>query len=334
MTNRRWKPLYLTATIFVLLCVLCAAAVQALEKPKDYPKRPITMIVPFGAGGGSDQVARAIAPPLEKVLGVPIQIVNKPGGNATVGFADFWATRPDGYTLLQYVDDAATHYAAGILDKDPTEDYIPLCIAQIAYSQLYIRSDEKKFSDWDSLVAYAKAHPGAVTVANIAQEGNLERILMDQLQTAAGVKFTQVSFDKPGERYAALVGGHVDALLEQPGDVKAYLESGDMKPVITLLKSRPKAFPDAPCVADLDLDMKILYKVRGFYVKKGTPDHIIRYLEASFKDAWDSEQFQKFNNSKYLMDLSYMGTEEAKSLLKEMIATYIEVYKNIGLIKK
>ncbi len=99
-----------------------------------------------------------------------------------------------------------------------------------------MRPKDERFPNWEAFIKYAKANPGKVTVANVAHQGSMERVTMYQLEKALGFKVSQVSFDKPAERYGALVGGHVDALFEQPGDVRAYIESNDMKPILTLLK--------------------------------------------------------------------------------------------------
>ncbi len=159
-----------------VVCMFCGSMVLGAEKPKDYPRRPVTVIVPFGAGGGADSMARTFLQQVSKNLGVPVIVVNKPGGNATLGFNDFWTAPADGYTLLQYNDDGVTHYVSGILKQNPTKDYIPLAIGQVVYSQIYIRKNDPRFHDWESFVKYAKAHPGEVTLGNIAQRGNLEEV--------------------------------------------------------------------------------------------------------------------------------------------------------------
>lgn len=306
---------------------------QAVEKPDNYPKRPVTVVVPFGAGGGADQMARAFLPEVSKIIGVPIIIVNKPGGNATLGFYDYWSTPADGYTLLQYNDDGVTHKVSGILKQDPTVDYQPLGIAMIVYSQIYIRGNDKRFNDWDSFLKYAKANPGKVTLGNIAQKGNLEEVQAAQLMKATGIQFRQISFDKPSERYAALVGGHVDALLEQPGDVAPYLKSGDMKPVISYTDARPAEFQDIPCLKELDTNVVNIYKVRGFYCRPTLDKDIQAYLREAFKRAFLSDSFQKYVSDKYLVDTQYRDLDQSLELLRGMMETYAKTYQELGYIQ-
>lgn len=311
-----------------------SSILYAVSKPKDFPTRPITIIVPYGAGGGSDQLTRAFAAALEKVVGVPIIVVNKPGGGGVAGLSDFFMAPPDGYTLIEHIDDAATLYAAGKIKENPAEDWFPLAICQITFSQLYVRPDDERFPDWNAFLKYAKEHPGKLTIANVAHKGSMERVVMYQLMEALDFKVTQISFDKPTERYGALVGGHVDALFEQPGDVRRYIEAGKMKPILTMLNERPSAFPDTPCYKDIGINLKPLYRFRGFFIRKGVPEDRVKWLEECCKKAFDSESFQKFNRSKYMHLInSYRDIEGGKKLIQETIDTYRAFYKKLGLIK-
>lgn len=331
MRGRSWHSV-LSGILCLSLCLATAAG--AAEKPKDYPRRPVTFIVPFGAGGGADQMARAFLQQVGKIIKVPVIVVNKPGGNATLGFNDFWTAPPDGYTLLQYNDDGVTHYVSGILKQNPTKDYLPLAIGMVVYSQIYIRSNDSRFHDWESFLAYAKAHPGQVTLGNIAQRGNLEEVQAVQLERAAGIKFRQISFDKPSERYSALVGGHVDALLEQPGDVAPYLKSGDMKPVFSFTDARPAEFQDIPCLSDLDATMSNVYKVRGFFMNAAMSADKRAWLLDVFRQAYESKEFQTYISDKYPADTKYRDYEQCIALLNDMIATYTRTYKELGYTRQ
>ena len=329
MERRTFWRMALVMTLIVAFCL--PATLFAMEKPDGFPKRPITMIVPYGAGGGSDQLARAMATALEKVVGVPIKVVNKPGGSGVAGLSDFFMARPDGYTITEHIDDAATLYASGVIKQDPSVEWYPACIAQIAFSQIYVRPNDERFPNWDALVKYAKANPGQIKLANVANVGSMERVVTSLLTQDQGIKMTQVSFDKPAERYGSLVGGHVDALFEQPGDVRPYMESGDMKPIVTILNERPEAFSDVPCLKDIGAKFNPLFRFRGFFIRKDVPMDRQKYLEWALKEAWNSEGFQKFNQRKYMHLInSYRGIEGGKKLVAETI----ETYRKMGVTKK
>ena len=311
---------------------LTAVSAYAMNKPGNFPDRPIILIVPYGTGGGSDQLSRALAFSLEKVVDVPIIVVNKPGGGGIAGLSDFFSARNDGYTLVQHIDDSATLYAAKKIKENPAVDWFPVCIVQITFSQLYISGKSKKFTDWDSVLQAMRTKK--LTVANVSHMGSMERISMYLLEQSLNFKTTQVSFDKPAERYGALIGGHVDLLFEQPGDVKAYIKSKDMIPVLTFLNVRPEAFSDVPCLKDINANIEPLYRFRGFFIPKGVPLDRIKYLEWAFSEAWNSEAFQKFNISKYMHLInSYRNIEDGKKLVNDTVAFYEKMYKELGIIK-
>lgn len=331
--SNKWTKL-LGAWLMGSLLLMLSAAAQAAqpEKPDGFPDRPITIIVPFGAGGGSDQFARALAEPMSKVLGVPIQVVNKPGGGGRAGIPDFMAAPTDGYTIMQFSDDVLTQYSSGKISENPTVDWVPIGIGNVTFSQIYIKPDNDKFSDWESLVAYAKENPGEVPMANISHRGSMERVTTANLEEAAGIKFKQISYDKPSERYAALVGGHVETLFEQPGDVVNFIKAGQMKPILTILKEKPKAFADTPSLADVGIDIQPLLRVRGMVVQNGIPEERIAYLEWAFKEAWNSESFQKFLERKYMTVISsYRDSEGSVELIRALVETYNEAYEKLGI---
>lgn len=322
--------LALTSAIAMIISINTASA---LEKPADgFPQRPITLIVPYGAGGGSDQVSRAMARSITEATGINFQVVNKPGGGGTAAIPDFMIAPADGYTIMQHIDNASSSYAKGDIKENPAADWVPLCTAQITLSQLYIRTDEKRFTDWKSFLAYAKANPGKVSIANVGKVGSMEVINMNKLEKALGFKTKPISFDKPAERYASLIGGHVDALFEQPGDVSRFLENKTMKPILTFFNERPKDFSDVPTHKEVGADFDALLRFRGFYVKKGTPAERLNYLAAACQKGFQTESFQAFNKSKFmhLID-SFRDSKGSIDLVNGAVETYKTTYKELGL---
>jgi len=324
----------LLAGVGLAVPALAAELPAKMEKPGGFPERPLTMIVPYGPGGGSGQVARAMIQGVKETAGFDITPDYKPGGGGMVGLKTYMAAPADGYTILQHIDDATSGFAAGRTDVNPAKDLIPLVISQITFSQIYIRGDETRFKDWKSFVEFAKKAGGKATIANVAGEGSMERVNMNLIAEHFGIKLQQVSFDKPAPRYAALKGGQVDAMFEQPGDVKGFLQSGDFKPILTLLKDRPKAFADVPAMADVGLTFKPLMRFRGFYVHKTTPPDRVKYLQWAFQKGYHTDNYLKFNKGKF-MDLipSFRDTAGAIELINETAAGYRTTYKKMGLIK-
>ena len=309
-----------------------AASALAQDKPADFPERPLTMIVPYGAGGGSDQLSRAMAAAMEPTLGQPIQVVNKPGGGGMAAVPDFMTAPADGYTLLESIDDAVTNHVSGKLSENPGADWEPLCMAQITFSQIYVHPDDERFNDWEGFVAHAKENQ--LSVANVGNVGSMERVNMLKIEQALGFETNQIAFDKPAERYAALIGGQVDALFEQPGDVRNFLDAGQMVPILTIYPERPDAFADVPTHVEAGADFEALLRFRGFYVHPDVADDRKRFLEAACKQGFDSADFQTFNESKYMTLIdSYRDTAGSRDLIAGAVDTYTAVYKEIGLIE-
>ncbi|MGI9304716.1 MAG: Bug family tripartite tricarboxylate transporter substrate binding protein [Gammaproteobacteria bacterium] len=330
-------PVFLGAAVLAagLFCAAFAAQdslPDKMDSPGGFPERPLTMIVPYGPGGGSGQVAAAMAAAVTELTDAGINRDHKPGGSGMVGLTSYMALPADGYNVLEHIDDAASAFASGSSEINPAEDLIPLVISQITFSQIYIRANEDRFSDWDSFVKFVKDQGGKTTIANVSREGSMERVMLKQVTDHFGVEMQQISFDKGGPRYAALKGGQVDALFEQPGDVRGFLDSGDFRPIITLLNERPSAFPDTPSMKDVGMDIEPLFRYRGFYVKKGVPEDRLKWLQWAFQKAFHQQSYQDYNKKKF-MDLidSFRDTEGAKQLITDTIGIYKERYKEMGI---
>ncbi len=300
--------------------------------PDGFPARALTMIVPYGPAGGSGQVAQAMAQAVTELTGVAINRDHKPGGSGTVGMTAYMAAPADGYTVLEHIDDASSAHALDSGRPNPASDLIPLVTSQITFSQIYIRSNETRFNDWESFVAWVTAQDGKATIANVSKEGSMERVSMKFITDATGMKIQQISFDKGAPRYGALAGGQVDALFEQPGDVRNFLDAGKFKPILTLLKERPSAFADVPSLTDVALDFEPLYRFRGFYVHKDAPADRVKWLQWAFQKAYCEPSYQKYNESKFMTLIeSFRDTQGSRDLIGTTIKQYRDVYKEMGL---
>ncbi len=298
-TSVAFASIVLSANVAYAACITDNLP-ASMDKPGGYPTRALTMVVPYGPAGGSGQVSQAMAQAVSDLTGVSINRDHKPGGSGTVGMTAFMATPANGYTVLEHIDDASSAHALDSGRPNPASDLIPLVISQITFSQVYIRVEEDRFNDWDSFVKWVKAQNGRATIANVSKEGSMERVTMKFITDATGMKIQQISFDKGAPRYGALAGGQVDALFEQPGDVRKFLDAGIFKPIITILKERPSVFAEVPSLTDAGLDFEPLFRFRGFYVHKDAPADRVKWLQWAFQKAYCQPSYQKFNDSKYM----------------------------------
>ena len=134
----------------------CKVKEASMDKPGGFPERALTMIVPYGPAGGSGQVAAAMAESVAGFTGVAINRDHKPGGSGTVGMTAYMASPADGYNVLEHIDDASSAHALDSSQPHPARDLIPLVISQVTFSQIYIRTNETRYNDWESFLAWVR----------------------------------------------------------------------------------------------------------------------------------------------------------------------------------
>ena len=316
----------------VALAGECKVSESSMAKPGGFPDRALTMIVPYGPGGGSGQVAAAMAEAVSGLTSVGINRDHKPGGSGTVGMTAYMAAPADGYTVLEHIDDASSAHALDSSKPNPAVDLIPLVISQVTFSQIYIRTNETRYTDWPSFVEWVKAQDGKATIANVSKEGSMERVIMKFITEASDMEIQQISFDKGAPRYGALLGGQVDALFEQPGDVRKFLDADNFKPILTVFNERPGVFSDVPTHREMGMDFEPLLRFRGFYVHKDAPADRVDWLKWAFQRGYCEDSYQVYNESKFMTVIdSYRDTNGAIDMINGAIAQYRDVYKEMGL---
>jgi len=309
----------------VLLLIACLGlfACTPADKP-DFPSEPIRTIT--GWLGGSSQFLEAIANEARHTLGVPIEIVNVVGREGMDAIREFQAAPKDGYTILTINDMHFSYFAQGRIDIDPSQDWIPILIGNLAISQIYIRTDNQRYSDWDELLAYAKDH-GELRVATVGTLLDMEGRLIRNLERTFGVRFQQVSYERAPERYASLLEGHTDLLIEQPGDVKEFIEAVELKPILTLWTQRVEGFESVPTARERGADFVPLLRIRGLAVSKGTPKDRIEILKAGFRAAFNSQTFQHHLKERTLDLVPY--PDDPVTTIREQIEIYKKLYPGL-----
>jgi len=330
------KGILATVTGGIVIAVATTASYAAgPKKPDNYPNRPITVICCYGKGGGSDQSVDAIVNPASKATGIKFNKINISGGGGINCLPQFLQAPADGYTILQHIDTLPSRYAEGRIDVGPN-DLEPLLTMNVAPTAIFIKPDDKRFltngkPDWNKVVDYAKKNPGKLTASNINIP--MELVTMAQVEKHFGIKVKQVLYDKPAERYGAVIGGQLDILMEQPGDVSKHVQAGKLAPILAIWPERFALYPDTPATGkDYGMKGQPLTRFRGMFVRKGTPKEIVDYLAAIFADAYKSKEHQDFVKRKS-MDIvpSYRSAAETKKELEDEVKTYAEAYKELGM---
>ncbi len=259
----------LTALAAVALGVLGGAPAEAA-----YPERPITMIVPWGAGGGTDATGRILASLMEKDLGVPVNVVNRTGGSGVIGHSAIATAAPDGYTLGVVTVEIGMMHWQGLTDLT-YKDYTPLALYNADPAGLQVRADSKWQTAQDVLDA-VKADPGQYKASGTGQGGIWHLALAGMLQ-AAGIAPDAAPW-VPSQGAAPglqdMVAGGVDIVTCSVPEAQALLEAGKVKSLAVMSDERNPAFPDVPTLKEATgLDWKVA-AWRGIAGPKGMPDEV------------------------------------------------------------
>jgi len=311
--------------VLFLLAAVGAPSVAAQEK---YPSRPIDFICTWGTGGGADAMARQIGSLAQPILGVALPVSNVPGASGNTGMAQLLASKPDGYTIAVYIQDTLMTIPMG-LARYKVDDFEWITRTQVADSFLFVKSDGP-FKTIQELFKHAQANPGKLRVAATGF-GTVDDVTVRFLEKK-GSKMTTVPYPKPGERYAAALGGHAEVLYEQAGDVLQYLKAGQLKPLIIFAEKRHPAFPDVPASKELGLDIT-LPQFRGIVARKGTPADRVQAMAEAFKKAMDTPQWKKFAEEWYFAPDSHMGPAEFSRWATGEVDTLDRLVKEFGLRK-
>ncbi len=311
--------------------------VVATEKTKEattaetvnWPKKQITIVCPFSAGGSGDTIARLIAPELQAKLGVPVVVTNRTGAGGAVGLEFVRNSDPDGYTLVYFSVDTCILSPMGVSDVT-CEDFRALGRAIVNPSALTVRSDSK-YNTMQDFIDDIKTNPGVVTEGN-SGTGAFWHICASAFENATGGEMTHVPFDGAAGAAAALLGGNIDAVFVAPGEIKSSIESGDFKVLANLGEERSLSAPDVPTAQEMGLDI-VIQGWGGLAAPKDTPDEIMGILKTAFSEAVQSESVKQAIIDRGL-DYSYASGEDLDAAAKEQLQDYTELIEELGIASK
>ena len=301
---------------------LVSAAAQAA-----YPERPIRMIVPWAAGGDTDNIFRPFAPLLQKQIGQTVVIANVGGASGTRGAKEAKDAPPDGYTLYAVHEYIHSTYYAGVADVQHS-DFEPVCLISSTHSVL-TASPKTPWKSWQDLAADAKARPGQISVgATLASTSHFFPALIEK---ATGLKFKYVSYEGLAPRMNAILGGHID-LTDSNLTQKGKVEAGQLKFLAIATEKRHPEMPSVPTLKELGVN--VVYDVnRGIMAPKGTPADILAKLGAACAAAAKEPEFAKAMRLQGT-DVRYLGRAEYARWLKETDDLNRTLAKDLGLLKR
>jgi tripartite-type tricarboxylate transporter receptor subunit TctC len=316
---------------WVSACVAAAAMLAGgVALAQDYPVKPVTLIVPWPAGGSTDISMRAIADVAAKHLGQPITIDNKAGGGGTVGPATMVAAaKPDGYTISQI---PITVFRLPLMQQvswDPDKDFTYI-VHLTGYTFGVTTNADSQFRSWKDVVEFAKQNPGKVTYATPGTGTSLH-IGMEQIAGLAGIKLTQVPFKGGAETNAAVLGNHTMLQADSTG-WRPLVDAGKLRLLMVWTSQRSPNFPEVPTLKELGYPM-VYDSPFGIAGPKGMDPKIVAKLHDAFKKALDDPAVIA-TLAKFDMVPNYKNTENYKKFVAEVTESERKVIDTLGLGKK
>lgn len=301
----------------------------ASAQSQDYPNQDMTFIVPFNPGGGTDPISRQYAAQLEKLFGVNINVINKPGGSGSIGIGQILASPADGYTIGIATNSALAYQPLineSLSWKSP-DDYTPLVKLDDLPAILVVRSD----APWKNLqefMADAKANPGKIRLSN-SGVGTLPDLIVVQLNKSAGVQITTVPFTGgSGEAMVALLGKRVEGYIGYGAAAVGQLQAGEVKVLAHFQKGKLEYFPEAESVIDAGYNVTLS---TGNYViaPKGLPPEVKDKLAKASQEVVKSPEFLEFLKKQGFI-LDPKGPDEVAAELVEYNKAFAEILPSIG----
>ena len=290
--------------VLMLLLSLTIGVAQAA-----YPEKPIELIVPFAAGGGTDSVGRAIAEALKVQLGQDVVVSNKTGGGGAVGMQGGLSARADGYTITMVTREVVS---LPLLGQAPfkTEDFHYIGLVNIDPTVVVVSTDSP-YETIEDLMAALEEKPGEL----IFSASVVPNYYGATVSLVTGLTFTTVPFDGAAPAITELLGGRSDFGLYGPGEIKAQMDAGNLRPLAVMAEERFAGLPDVPTFKEKGIE---LYSgtYRGIAVSPDTPEEVIIALEAALEEACKDEKFVSFMDSGFF-GISYKNGADFKAYVED-----------------
>jgi len=285
--------------LFIALCACTNAWSQG------YPERPITLIVPYSAGGGTDIAMRNLADVLGKQLGTRVIVENKTGAGGTIGPASLANARPDGYTISQMPITVLRYPHMQKVTWDVFKDFSWI-VGVTGYTFGVVVRADSPWKTWKEFIAYAKANPEKVTYGTPGLGTSLH-MTMEELGLKEGIKWTHVPFKGNADTTAALMGGHITAVADSSGWGE-YVQSGRFRLLVTWGAERTKRWPDVPTLKELGYNI-VSNSPYGLAGPKGMDPKHVKILHDAVKKAIEDPGYQK-TLERLDQENFYLSTEE------------------------
>ena len=297
-----------------------------------YPSRPITMVVPWGAGGGTDATARIVAAMMEKEMGQPVNVVNRTGGNGVVGHSAIASAPADGYTLGMITVEISMMHWAGLTDLKPT-NYTPLALMNIDPAAVTVRADSP-YKTVNDLLAAIKANPGKFKASGTGQGGiwhlALAGMLKDQKMETSAAPWVPSNGAAPAMN--DLAAGGIEFVTCSLPESRALIDAGKARP-LTIMANQPSGlYPNVPTLKTATGSNWAIGAWRGIAGPKGLPADVQAKIGAVLKKIYDSPDYQGFMQQRGF-GVVYADAKGFEQFMAKGDADMGSVMKSLGLAK-
>jgi tripartite-type tricarboxylate transporter receptor subunit TctC len=300
-------------SIFWVAVAACAIFSPSPSFADNYPSRPITFIVPWGAGGGADQVARMASKLVEPELGVSVPVINMAGATGQTGLTKLVTSPADGYTIEVMTGDTFALFAAAN-SRFKLSQITPIAI-MIQQPSGFFASATGPYQNWDEVQKVAAEKELRMAVTGYGSPDDLSANYFRN----KGLKFQDVSFAEPGMRYASVVGGQSELLYEQAGDIRSFIDGKQIAPVLFFSKKPVEGFENVPYSGKLGYDVT-LPQFRVVIVRSGTDPAIVKKLGDAFAKVAKTKEYADYLKLQYANGDSYVGPDESVTFMTDWLA--------------
>jgi tripartite-type tricarboxylate transporter receptor subunit TctC len=315
--------------LLLALAMVVGFASSSYSQKGDFPKKPVTVICPWTAGGGTDVLLRALCKEAEKTLGQSITVQNTTGGGGAVGHAAIMNANPDGYTAGMITFELNSLPPQGLIPFS-YKDYDPLMRINADAPALTVHKDSP-FKTVKDFIAYAKKHPDELTVGN-SGPGSVWHIAAGLMAEKTKIKIKYVPFDGAAPAVTALVGNHIKAVSVSVAEVRGQVEAGNLRILGVMDTKRSDLFPKVPTFKEQGVDV-VFYTWRGLALPKKVDPKAKAVLLKAFKTAFDSPDFKAFAK-KAALNLAFLDDKGFAKFLEQNAKDVEAVMKSLGLTKK
>ena len=291
-----------------------------------YPSRPVEIVVPAGAGGGTDVLARAFAEAAKKHFPQPFTVVNRPGASGMIGHGEMINAKPDGYKLAMVFAEIVIVPHLG-LTKLSYEDFAPIALLNTDPAAITVRA-EAPWKTIDEFIADSRKKNGEMKMGN-SGSGSIWHLAHSAIEAKAGVKYTAVPFGGAAPAVVALLGGHIDAVAVSPAEVAAQVQAGKLRMLAVAADKRLRGFDQVPTLRERGIDIS-LATWRGLAAPKGTPPEIIGMLGDVARKAVEEPVIKEVTD-RLSMGLGFVDAEGFRAMMKRDNDTYRALVQQLGL---